>query len=286
VPTRGVKGWCKVNDSDSVAFVREAGSSAAGPTVLCLHSNASSSGQWRSLMELLAPRFRVLAPDQLGAGRSPPWPPGKGSGDGRLDDEVALLAPVLDRIPGRFHLVGHSYGGALAMRLALSQPGRVLSLVMFEPTLFALLEQQQPGGAAAAGIARAAGAAAQAVALGDLDSAGRVFIDYWMGDGTWQAMPAERRSTTADAMRPIGTWAQALFAETATLNDIARLPMPVMLMGGSRSQASAREVLRLLRQALPQARAVTLPDVGHMGPVTHAEAVNREIEAFLLTQPG
>jgi len=275
-----------VNDSDSVAFVREAGSSAAGPTVLCLHSNASSSGQWRSLMELLAPRFRVLAPDQLGAGRSPPWPPGKGSGDGRLDDEVALLAPVLDRIPGRFHLVGHSYGGALAMRLALSQPGRVLSLVMFEPTLFALLEQQQPGGAAAAGIARAAGAAAQAVALGDLDSAGRVFIDYWMGDGTWQAMPAERRSSTADAMRPIGTWAQALFAETATLNDIARLPMPVMLMGGSRSQASAREVLRLLRQALPQARAVTLPDVGHMGPVTHAEAVNREIEAFLLTQPG
>jgi len=275
-----------VNDSDSVTFVREAGSSAAGPTVLCLHSNASSSGQWRSLMELLAPRFRVLAPDQLGAGRSPPWPPGKGSGDGRLDDEVALLAPVLDRIPGRFHLVGHSYGGALAMRLALSQPGRVLSLVMFEPTLFALLEQQQPGGAAAAGIARAAGAAAQAVALGDLDSAGRVFIDYWMGDGTWQAMPAERRSSTADAMRPIGTWAQALFAETATLNDIARLPMPVMLMGGSRSQASAREVLRLLRQALPQARAVTLPDVGHMGPVTHAEAVNREIEAFLLTQPG
>lgn len=275
-----------MNDSDSVTFVREAGSSAAGPTVLCLHSNASSSGQWRSLMELLAPRFRVLAPDQLGAGRSPPWPPGKGSGDGRLDDEVALLAPVLDRIPGRFHLVGHSYGGALAMRLALSQPGRVLSLVMFEPTLFALLEQQQPGGAAAAGIARAAGAAAQAVALGDLDSAGRVFIDYWMGDGTWQAMPAERRSSTADAMRPIGTWAQALFAETATLNDIARLPMPVMLMGGSRSQASAREVLRLLRQALPQARAVTLPDVGHMGPVTHAEAVNREIEAFLLTQPG
>lgn len=275
-----------MNDSDSVAFVREAGSSAAGPTVLCLHSNASSSGQWRSLMELLAPRFRVLAPDQLGAGRSPPWPPGKDSGDGRLDDEVALLAPVLDRMPGRFHLVGHSYGGALAMRLALSQPGRVLSLVMFEPTLFALLEQQQPGGAAAAGIARAAGAAAQAVALGDLDSAGRVFIDYWMGDGTWQAMPAERRSSTADAMRPIGTWAQALFAETARLNDIARLPMPVMLMGGSRSQASAREVLRLLRQALPQARAVTLPDVGHMGPVTHAEAVNREIEAFLLTQPG
>ncbi|MDP3224795.1 MAG: alpha/beta fold hydrolase, partial [Rubrivivax sp.] len=74
------------------AFVREAGS---GPTLLCLHSNASSSTQWRALMELLSPRFRVLAPDQLGAGRSPPWPAARRDGAGRLDDEVALLAPVL-----------------------------------------------------------------------------------------------------------------------------------------------------------------------------------------------
>ncbi len=44
----------------SVAFVREAGS---GPAVICLHSNASTSGQWRGLMERLAPKFRVLAVD-------------------------------------------------------------------------------------------------------------------------------------------------------------------------------------------------------------------------------
>ena len=41
-------------------FFREVGD---GPGVVCLHTNASASGQWRGLMELLAPRFRVVAPD-------------------------------------------------------------------------------------------------------------------------------------------------------------------------------------------------------------------------------
>ena len=54
-------------------FFREAGS---GPGVVCVHSNASSSGQWRGLMDLLAARFHVLAADTYGAGKSPPWPHG------------------------------------------------------------------------------------------------------------------------------------------------------------------------------------------------------------------
>ena len=53
--------------SFSDPFFREAGS---GPGVVCLHANASTSGQWRALMDLLAPRFHVLAADSLGAGKS------------------------------------------------------------------------------------------------------------------------------------------------------------------------------------------------------------------------
>src|SRR5262245_3906405 len=64
------------------AFFREAG---AGPGVVCLHSNASSSSQWRGLMDLLAPKFLVLAADSYGAGKSPAWPAGRRIG---LRDEV------------------------------------------------------------------------------------------------------------------------------------------------------------------------------------------------------
>jgi len=53
--------------------------SGDGPGVVCLHSNASHSAQWRTLMERPAPRFHVVAPDGYGAGKgrlgrpSAPW---------------------------------------------------------------------------------------------------------------------------------------------------------------------------------------------------------------------
>lgn len=262
-----------------VPHTREAG---AGATVLCLHSNASASAQWRGLMEVLAPRFRAVAPDLLGAGRSPAWPDDE---PGRLACEIDLLAPVLAAAGPRFHLVGHSYGAALATRIAVQMPQRVASLVLYEPTLFVLLDEEQPGSAAAAGIRDAAAAAAAAVARGDLDGAGCAFIDFWLGAGAWHAMPAERRATVAASMRPMARWAHALFAETLKLADLAALRQPVLLLGGGTSPPAASEVLRLLRQALPRAESVVFPDLGHMGPVTHAGPVNQAIERFLLAQP-
>src|SRR5262245_16933919 len=88
----------------SGAHFREKG---AGPGVVCLHASASSSGQWRPLMDRLAGRFRTLAADLYGSGQSPAWPAERPMW---LADEVALLAPVLAAAGPRFHLVGHSYG--------------------------------------------------------------------------------------------------------------------------------------------------------------------------------
>jgi len=260
-------------------FVRDTGS---GPAVLCLHANASTSAQWRSLSEQLAPRFRVLAPDSLGAGRSPPWP---GPGELRLADEVALLAPVLAAAGDRFHLVGHSYGGAVATKIALAMPQRVASLVLFEPTLFALLRQQQTDHPAAAGIDAAANRAADAVDRGELDAAAEIFIDFWLGAGSWAATPAARRAPVAASMGPVRRWVRAVFAETYTRDDIARWTMPVLLLHGADSPPAGQAVTQLLAATLPQARRVQLPGVGHMGPVTHPEPVNAEIAAFLMTQP-
>ena len=72
-------------------FVREAGT---GPGVVLLHANASTGGQWRSLMDLLAPHYRVLAPDLYGSGRSPDWPSDRVI---TLRDEVDFIEPVMAR---------------------------------------------------------------------------------------------------------------------------------------------------------------------------------------------
>ncbi len=163
----------------------------AGPGVVCLHANASSSAQWRGLMERLAPGWHVLAPDSLGAGRSPAWPADRIV---TLADEVALLEPVFAAAGDPFCLVGHSYGGAVALMAALAWPDRVRAIALYEPTLFSLLEQEAPGQEAANGIRSAAADAAAAVEAGDLDAAAERFIDYWMGEGSWRRMPEARRA--------------------------------------------------------------------------------------------
>jgi pimeloyl-ACP methyl ester carboxylesterase len=90
-------------------FVRESGS---GPTVVCLHASASSSTQWRALAERLSGRFRVLAVDLHGCGRTSAWAQPRPL---RLDNELALLDVVWRGAGARFHIVGHSYGGAVLM---------------------------------------------------------------------------------------------------------------------------------------------------------------------------
>src|SRR5215467_5787647 len=168
-------------------FFREAG---AGAGVVCLHSNASSSGQWRELMDLLAPQFHVLGPDSYGAGKSPEW-----SSDRviRLRDEVALIEPVLARAGSPLTLVGHSYGAAVALIAALANPRRVRAMVLYEPTLFALLDAETPPPNEADGIRDAVAEAGLALEAGNLDAAAERFIDYWMGRGAWKRTPEPRK---------------------------------------------------------------------------------------------
>ena len=99
-------------------YYREAG---AGPGVVCLHSNASTSAQWRGLIDLLATDHHVLAPDLYGAGKSADWHSDRVIG---LGDEVSFIEPVLLKAGKTISLVGHSYGGAVALMAALANPKR------------------------------------------------------------------------------------------------------------------------------------------------------------------
>jgi len=120
-----------------------------------------------------------------------------------------------------------------------------------------------------------------ALEAGDRDAAAGSFIDYWMGKGTWRAMPAERKPTIADSMVNVRRWAHALMSETATLADFRKLDVPVLYMIGKRSPESAREVARLLLPVLPRVIVREFDDLGHMGPVTHPAQVDAAIADFL-----
>jgi pimeloyl-ACP methyl ester carboxylesterase len=256
-------------------YIRDAG---AGPGVVCLHANASSSAQWRGLMDLLCGRHRVLAPDSYGAGQSPDWPSER---EITLRDEVALIAPALARAGSPLTLIGHSYGAAVALIAALTRPGRVRAIVVYEPTLFSLVDARQPRPNDADGIRDAVAAAAAALDRGDRDAAAGHFIDYWMGTGSWAATPPRRQPAIADAVAKVRRWAHALFTEPTPAEAFAALDMPILYLLGGASPASAHAVAHALLPVLPAARVVEFPGLGHMAPITHPDPVNAEIARFL-----
>ncbi|HTT09639.1 MAG TPA: alpha/beta hydrolase [Burkholderiaceae bacterium] len=260
-------------------FFREAGS---GPGVVCLHSNASHSGQWRALSERLAPGYHVLAADGYGAGKSPAW---RAKRPVRLRDEVDLLEPVFARAGDPFVLVGHSYGGAVALIAAITHPRRVRALVLYEPTLFALVDADAPAPNEADGIRQTVADSVAALAAGDRDRAAQRFIDFWMGKGAWQRMPEARRAPIADSVTHVRAWGKALFNEPTPLAAFAALNVPVLYMLGKDSPASSRAVAQLLIPVLPQVQVVEFEGAGHMGPMTHADRINDTIAGFLHTEP-
>ena len=99
---------------------------------------------WRSTMDALRPAFRSIAPDLIGYGRSQAWPPDVLFD---LDAEARALQTLLPSCGAEYHLVGYSYGGAVALHIALADPGRVLSLTLIEPVFFAALRYTGESGA-------------------------------------------------------------------------------------------------------------------------------------------
>jgi pimeloyl-ACP methyl ester carboxylesterase len=256
-------------------FFREAGT---GPGVVCLHANASSSSQWRALTDRLAGRFRVLAPDLMGAGKSSGWP-----ADGRatLLDEVAFLEPVFQRAGDPFVVVAHSYGAAVALVAAMSQPERICALALYEPTLFALLDRESAPPNDADGIRQVAALSVAALDAGNPDRAAAIFIDYWMGNGTWERTPEARKPSIIASVRNAREWTTALFSEPTPLSAFSALNIPILYMTGTESPASSRGVARLLLSVLPHVQHVEFNGIGHMGPVTHADTVNDVIGSFI-----
>ena len=78
-------------------------------------------------------RFRIFTPDLPGYGASTV------AATGGLGGDAAIIGALIDRIGAPVHLVGHSYGGAVALKLAASRPDAVRSLTVIEPVAFHLL---------------------------------------------------------------------------------------------------------------------------------------------------
>jgi pimeloyl-ACP methyl ester carboxylesterase len=249
----------------------------SGETVLLLHSSGCSSAQWRALSEMLQARYRVLAPDLYGYGQSDQRP---GPGSPGLTDAAALVDAVLSGEAKRIHLVGHSYGGAVALRCAADRPERLLSLTLIEPVAFHLLSHAPTLSAEHALFREVTGLAAE-VAQSAADGDGRRgmarFVDYWNGAGAWARLRPGQQSALAQQTARVAQDFRDTIMDPTRIESLQRIAAPALVLRGSESPQPSRRIAALLARILPNARLRTVEAAGHMLPLTHTEAVNAAI---------
>lgn len=248
-------------------------------TVVLLHGSASSGAQWRALAGRLEPGRRVIAPDLYGYGAAAPW---SGRGPFRLWHEAESVLAQIERLDGPVHLVGHSYGGTVALSIARRRRDLVRSLALIEPVAFHLLRHGDAADAAAlVEIRRVAAQMERALACGDYENGCGNFVDYWNGEGTWEQMPAARREALVPRLAKIVLDFHATINEDAAPADLRNMAVPTLLLQGAATVQPIRRICRLVADALPAARFETIAGAGHMLPLTHRDEVNDAVVAHI-----
>ncbi|MBI3348519.1 MAG: alpha/beta hydrolase [Burkholderiales bacterium] len=245
---------------------------AEHPAFVCLHSSAASGRQWRRLVADAGDAWQWHTPDLFGHGGRPGWPELMPSQLGvEAKGVLAGLPFAQDR---GFHLVGHSYGGAVALQIAMQQPGRVLSLTLYEPVAFGVLPALGADAPEWQEINYVAARLGDALDRGDALDAARGFCAYWQGRDVWPDLDDAQRVRLAEVMPTVRRHFEALFAAQWSDGLLDQLRMPVQLICGSATRASARRVAQSLAVRLPLVRLNWLEGAGHMAPITDAARVN------------
>jgi pimeloyl-ACP methyl ester carboxylesterase len=266
-----------------VALVSKAGmrieyaDDGAGPPVVLIHSSVSGNRQWRALTEELRGRYRVLALNLYGYGETAPWPAGEPQ---TLAAQAELVLAVCEGLQQPIRLVGHSFGGSVALRAALMLGDRCGGLVLLEPNPFHLL--RQAGRSAAWQETEALRADVERrIAAGDWQGAAARFADYWLGDGAWNAMPERRRAAFAGGLGPnVHEW-QAVMNDRTAVEVYAAVAAPTLVVSDPATRRPIAEIVELLADGCPGWSFRSLAEGGHMAPLTRPELVNPIVREFL-----
>ena len=248
-------------------------SCGAGEPLVLSHGVGMQAGVWRPQMAALSDRFRVVAYDMLGHGRSrlPPAQPA-------LADYADQLLGLLDALGlGSVNVAGHSMGALVALEFALRHPGRTRRVAALNSVYRRSPEQRE------AVIARAAGLGPSQDPEAIADTIGR-----WFGS----PIPKPLRRAADELRRyleqadPDGygrTYRLFASADEAHVGRLPSLRMPTLFMTGEHDANSSPDMSREMAEAVGHAAVEVIADARHMMSVTHVEAVNRGLGRWLDT---
>jgi esterase len=238
-----------------------------GAPIACIHGAGSSAVMWGDAVEKLARLGRVISYDRRGCGRSERPEPYEHTTVAEQANDSAALLDALAATPAI--VMGRSYGGAVAVDLALRHPNRVRALVLLEGDALGLSE---------AGLEWSRGLLERMREVADRDGIDAVYkavIDEVMGEGVWDSFPEE-------VQRILTENGPALLAELTYVDEdmpdaaaFGTIGVPALLVAASDSPPEQRDMTEKMAEVLPNARLVRVGG-GHL-----VDPSGPEVPAFI-----
>lgn len=263
-----------------------------GPSMVLVHGSVSDLRTWQAQLSEFGNDYRVIC-----YSRRYHWPNRPAADGGRYSmreqtDDLRAVLHALSAEPA--HLVGHSYGAYLCLRLALERPDLVRSLVLVEPPAFRLVmnDPSRPSelirllvtsprtALSMTGFGtRSLGPARKAADRGDLDRAARVFGTGVLGAKAFARMSEERwRQVLANNIQ-----AEYLTADYLPLpaEQLRRLTTPTLLVTGADSPRLFHRLMDRLDELLPNRRRIEISNASHIVHEDNPAEFDAAIRAFL-----
>jgi pimeloyl-ACP methyl ester carboxylesterase len=258
-----------------IASTRAATEPSITSSVIALHCSLSSGRQWAKLTEELASKHQVITPDISGYGNNV----GTFLLPTTLAGEVDLLSDRLGEAVGPIHLVGHSYGGALAFKIATDSPlaSRVRSLTLIEPVLPTILMESDSDRRLYEHFVRLAHAIYEDLWKGSSWEAIEKFMAFWNGSGPIERLSPKALVRLIEHAEKLAFDFRAILAEGNVTAMAAAIRVPTMLLSGGLSPHLTQRVVGRLASTIPGAETKFLPAAGHMLPISHAARINPDI---------
>jgi len=243
----------------------------SGEAVVLLHAFPLSSAMWRPQIDVLASRWRVLAPDLRGFGKTAAPPPPY-----TMEQMAQDVARLLDLAGvGDVRLVGLSMGGYISLAFCRRWPSRVRALV---------LADTNPGQDPPEAKARRDGLAATARDCG-AQAIAEEMLPRLLSPATLQGRP-DLVAQVRDMIEatPVNGIVGALLGmrdRSDSTHVLAALPCPVLCMGGAQDAVTPPSVIQAMAAVAPNGRAQIVEDAGHLANLEQPEAFSSALLAFL-----
>ena len=246
--------------------------SGSGPPLVMVHGTTNDHTSFRFVAPILAERFRVLAMDRRGRGRSGDVP-GSYSIEAEMEDVVAVVEAQAEPV----HLFGHSFGASVALGAA-AMTANLRRIVLYEATP-GVANVDDPSELDRFDELAAAGEHEELLHSVMVDLVGMSEEDFagLRSSEVWE----QRLATTPTIAREF----RVEEAWRPGLEVFEHIVVPVLLLLGTESPSFAREATEMLHRQLPDSRIALLEGHGHVATITAPELLAELITAFLTDDP-